>query len=147
MPRPETSIGRDGPIVDVRIWIGPEHEEALKLRAYQTPRPLSVSGPVDTGAQMTAIQQVLAQGMGLPVHDWVGLRSSVLGTEARDAPIYLMRMTFGSIEDPNPPKWRMIRSVGVTLVSPGALVLIGQDLLATCRFTYDGRKRRLTMSY
>jgi len=42
---------------------------------------------------------------------------------------------------------RVISSVGVTVVSPGALVLIGQDLLATCRFTYDGRKRRLTMSY
>jgi hypothetical protein len=147
MPRLETPIGRDVPIVDVRIWIGPEHEEALKVRGYQTPRPLSVSGLLDTGAQMTAIQQVLAQGMALPVHDWVGLRSSVLGAEERDAPIYLMRMTFGSIEDPNPPKWRIIRCVGVTLVSPGALVLIGQDLLATCRFTYDGRKRRLTMSY
>ncbi len=113
MPRLETPIGRDGPIVDVRIWIGPEHEEALKLRGYQTPRPLSVSGLLDTGAQMTAIQQVLAQGMGLPVHDWVGLRSSVLGAEERDAPIYLMRMTFGSIENPNPPKWRIIGSVGV----------------------------------
>ena len=41
----------------------------------------------------------------------------------------------------------MLSSVDVTVVSPGALVLIGQDLLATCRFTYDGRKRRLTMSY
>ena len=33
------------------------------------------------------------------------------------------------------------------VVSPGAVALIGQDLLATCRFTYDGRKRRLMMSY
>jgi len=96
---------------------------------------------------MTAIQQALAQGIGLPVHDWVRLRSSVLGAEERDAPVYLMRMTFGTIEAPDPPKWRIIGSVGVTVVSPGALVLIGQDLLATCRFTYDGRKRRLTMSY
>ncbi len=29
----------------------------------------------------------------------------------------------------------------------GAMVLIGQDLLASCRFTYDGRKGRLMMSY
>jgi len=56
-------------------------------------------------------------------------------------------MTFGPIEAPDRPKRRIISSVGVTVVSPGALVLIGQDLLATCRFTYDGRKRRLTMSY
>jgi len=147
MPRLETPLGRDGPIIDVRIWIGPEHKEALKARGLQAPRPLSVPGLLDTGAQMTAIQQALAQGIGLPVQDWVRLRSSVLGAEERDAPVYLMRMTFGTIEAPDPPKWRIISSVGVTVVSPGALVLIGQDLLATCRFTYDGRKRRLTMSY
>jgi hypothetical protein len=147
MPRLETPIGRDGPIIDVRIWIGPEHQEALRVRGLQASRPFSVPGLLDTGAQMTAIQQNLAQGMGLPVHDWVGLRSSVLGTEERDAPVYLMRMTFGSIEAPDPPKWRILSAVGVTVVSPGALVLIGQDLLATCRFTYDGRKRRLTISY
>lgn len=147
MPRLETTIGRDGPIIDVRIWIGPEHEEALKARGLQSPRLLSVPGLLDTGAQMTAIQQALAQEMGLPVHDWVGLRSSVLGVEEREAPVYLIRMTFGPIEAPDPPKWRIISAVGVTVVSPGALALIGQDLLATCRFTYDGRKRRLTMSY
>jgi hypothetical protein len=147
MPRLETPIGPDGPIINVRMWIGVEHEEALDARGFQAPRPLSVPGLVDTGAQMTAIQRVLAEGMGIPVHDWVGLRSSVLGVEERDAPVYLMRMNFGSVETPGPPKWRIIRAVGVTVVSPGALVLIGQDLLATCRFTYDGRKRRLMMSY
>ena len=57
-------------------------------------------------------------------------------------------MTFGSFDAPGPPKWRTILVVGVTtIVSPGAIALIGQDLLATCRFTYDGRKGRLMMSY
>jgi hypothetical protein len=147
MPRLETPIGRDGPIVDVRLWISPEHEQGLKARGLQPPRPSSVPGLVDTGAQMTAIQRVLADGMGRPVHDWVGLRSSVLGAEQRDAPVYLMRMTFGPIQAPDPPKFRIIRAVGVTVVSPGAVVSIGQDLLAMCRFTYDCRKRRLMMSY
>jgi hypothetical protein len=147
MPRLEAPIGRDGPIIDVRVWIGPEQEEALKTRGLKPPRPSSIPGLVDTGAQMTAIERVLADGMGLPVHDWVGVRSSVLGTEHRDAPVYDLRMTFGPIQAPDPPKWRIIRAVGVTVVSPGAVVLIGQDLLATCRFTYDGRKRRLLMSY
>jgi hypothetical protein len=62
MPRLETLIGRDGPIIDVRIWIGPEHEEALKARGLHAP---------------------------------------------------------------DPPKRRIISPVGVTVVSPGALVLIG----------------------
>ena len=41
----------------------------------------------------------------------------------------------------------MILAAGVTEVLPGAVVLIGQDLLVTCRFTDDRRKRRLMMSY
>jgi len=108
---------------------------------------MSVPGLLDTGAERTAIQRTLAKGMGLPVHDWVGIRSSVLGAEERDAPVYLMRMTFGPVEATDPPKWRVISPVGVTVVSPGALILIGRDLLATCRFTYDGRKRMLKLSY
>jgi hypothetical protein len=147
MARLETPIGSDGPIIDVRIWIGPEHEQALKARGLLVPQALSVPGLLDTGAERTAIQQALAEAIGLPVHDWVGIRSSVLGAEARDAPVYLTRMTFGSIAAEDLPKWRIINPVGVTVVSPGALILIGRDLLATSRFTYDGRKRRLMMSY
>jgi hypothetical protein len=56
-------------------------------------------------------------------------------------------MTFGPIEVLDPPKWRTILAAGVTVVSPGSLVLIGRDLLATCRFNDDGRRRRLMMSY
>ena len=73
--------------------------------------------------------------------------SSVLGGEARSLPIYPVRMTFGPLGAPDPPRWRAIDAIGVDVVSPGASVLIGRDLLATCRFTYDGRKRRLLMSY
>jgi hypothetical protein len=147
MPRLEWPIGPDGPIIDVRIRIGAEHEEALRSGGLPVPQAFSVAGLADTGAQITAIQQVLAKRMELPVHDWVKLRSSVLGTDEREAPVYSLRMTFGSLGDPDPPKWRIIRAVGVAVISPGAIVLIGHDLLATCRFTFDGRKQRLMMSY
>jgi hypothetical protein len=147
MPRLETPIGEDGPIIDIRTWVGQEHEEALNARRLSVPPPFSIRGLVDTGAKITAIQWAVAEGMGLRIHDWITLKSSVLGDEARDAPIYQIRMTFGAVGAHDPPKWRTVRAVGVTVVSPGALALIGQDLLATCRFTYDGRRRRLMLSY
>ena len=52
---------------------------------------------------MTAIQRVWAQAMGLPIHDWIMLKSSVLGDEERRVPVYEMRITFGSIECPTRP--------------------------------------------
>lgn len=147
MPRREWPIGRDGPIIDVRLWIGPEHEEALVARRLRAPAAISVAGLVDTGAQRSAIPRALAEGLGLTVHDWVRIASSALGAEHREAPVYTLRMTFGPLEASDAPRWRIVDAVGVTVVSPGAIVLIGQDLLATCRFTYDGRRSRLLMSY
>ena len=107
-----------GPSSTSGIRRGPEHEEALKARGLQASGLCRDPGLLDTVVQMTAIQQSLAQGIDLPVHDWVRLRSSVLGAEERDAPVYLMCMTFGPIEAPDPPKWRIISSVGVTVVLP-----------------------------
>ncbi len=147
MPRLEAPIAEDGPIVDVRCWIGIEHDNALRSRGLPRPKPFSTRRLIDTGARATAIQRALADGMGLPIHDWVMITSSALGNEVRAAPVYQVRMTFGSLEAKDAPQWRIVRAVGVSVVSPGVLVLIGQDLLATCRFTYDGPKRRVTMSY
>lgn len=147
MPRLDVPIGPNGPIVEVRLWIGSEDEASRVAEGRAVPRPFSVLGLVDTGAQMTAIQRPLAARMDLPCRGELQLSSSVLGGEVRAVPLYVIRMTFGAIEAPDPPKWRNIRAAGVSVVSPGVTVLIGRDLLGSCRFTYDGRKSRFMMSY
>jgi hypothetical protein len=147
MPRLDVTIGPNGPIIEVRLWVVPEDAAKLAAAGLPIPQPISVTGLVDTGAQVTAIQRSLAEWMGIPVFSVLEARSSVLGDEARVVDVYRIRMTFGPLEAPDPPKWRTINAVGVSVISPGATVLIGRDLLATCRFTYDGRKRRLMISY
>jgi hypothetical protein len=119
----------------------------LAAAGRPVPPPFSVPGLVDTGAELSAIQQSLVDWTGISSFRFVEARSSVLGDESRLAPVYRIQMTFGPIEAPDPPRWRTIEAVGVNIVSPGASVLIGRDLLATCRFTYDGRKQRLMLSY
>jgi hypothetical protein len=147
MPRLDVPIGANGPIIEVRLWVGPENAAKLAAAGPPVPRPISIPGLVDTGAQVTAIQRSLVDWMGVSVWSLMETRSSVLRDEVRIAPVYRIQMTFGPLEAPDPPKWRTIGAVGVSVVSPGASVLIGRDLLATCRFTYDGRKRRLMVSY
>jgi hypothetical protein len=147
MPRLEVPIGPDGPIIDVRIWVGTEQAESLAAGGRTIHPPFSVSGLVDTGAEVTAIQGSIIAWMGIPSVGFMEASSSVLGGEVRTVPIHRLRMTFGSLGDTHAPKWRTIDAIGVDVVSPGASVLIGRDLLATCRFTYDGRKHRLMMSY
>jgi hypothetical protein len=147
MRRIDAAIGVDGPIVDLRLWIALAEAESLRAGGVAVPSSFSVTGLVDTGAKQTAIQRSIATWMGIPTISLLRLTSSVLGAEEREAPAYQVRMTFGPLEAPDPPKWRTLLVAGVDVVSPGASVLIGRDLLATCRFTYDGRKQRLMISY
>lgn len=119
----------------------------MSATGRSVPRPFSVSALVDNGAEITAIQKSLAEWMGIPILRFLDARSSVLGEESREVAVYRIQMTFGPIEAPDPPKSRTLDVIGVNAISPGANVLIGRDLLATCRFTYDGRKQRLMLSY
>lgn len=146
MPRLDVRIGPNGPIIEVRLWVGLEQADA-RGSGGRVPPPCSVPGLIDPGAEVTAIQRSVVDWIGVPVSHFVDARSSVLGDESRVVPVYRIRMTFGALEAPDPPRWRIIEAVGVNVVSPGASVLIGRDLLATCRFTYDGRKQRLMLSY
>ncbi len=147
MPRLDATIGPDGPIIEVRIWLVPADAADMAAAGLPVPQPISVRGLVDTGAEVTAIQHSLVEWMGISTLHFVEARSSVLGFDSRVAPVHQVQMTFGSLGASDPPKWRTINALGVSVVSPGATVLIGRDLLATCRFTYDGRKRRLMISY
>ena len=146
MPRLDVPIGPAGPIIEVRLRVGPEQADA-RATGRTVPPPISVLGLVDTGAEVSAIQRSLAEWLGVPVSRFLETRSSVLGDESRLAAVYRIQMTFGPIEAPDPPKWRTTDVVGVKVASPGAIVLIERDLLSTCRFTYDGRKKRLMLTY
>ncbi len=147
MPRLEVPISPRGPILDVRLCAATEDVDAIAAAGRLVSPASSVSGLVDTGAEMTAIEQSIIDWMGIPVINFLEATSSVLGDEVRMVGVYRLRMTFGSLETSDAPRWRTIYAIGVKVVSPGAVVLVGRDLLATCRFTYDGRKRRLMMSY
>jgi hypothetical protein len=118
MTRLEMPIGEDGPIIDVRIWIGTERNGALDTLGLPVPPPSSIRGLVDTAARMTAIQRAWVQAMGLPVLDRISLMSSVVGAEERQAPVYELQMTFGLVEAPDAAKRRTILAVGVAVVSP-----------------------------
>jgi hypothetical protein len=147
MPRLDVSFGRDGPIVDVRIWYGEDDARSMIAAGRAIPPPLSVPGLVDTGAKVTAIRASIVTWMGIPSIGVMEASSSVLSGEARSVPIFAFRMALGPLGEGRAPRWQAIDAVAVDVVSPGVSVLIGRDLLASCRFTYDGRKSRLLMSF
>jgi hypothetical protein len=100
----DATIGAGGPIVNIRLWIGPAYADGLIAAGVGVPPPVSFPGLVGTGAERTAIQRSVADWTGSPMHSFLRLKSSVLGREEREAPVYQFRMTFGSLESPDPPK-------------------------------------------
>jgi hypothetical protein len=146
MPRLDVFFGRDGPIIDVRIWIAADLAESRAAAGLPIPAPFSVPGLVDTGAKVSAIRASIVAWMGILSIGVMEASSSVLGGESRPVSIFPVRMALGPL-GAGPPRWRAIDAAAVDVVSPGVSVLIGRDLLASCRFTYDGRKSRLLMSY
>jgi hypothetical protein len=66
MPRLDVSIGPTRPIIEVRLWDGPEYAEARPAISPDPP-PISFPGLVDTGAGVSAIRRSFADWMGVPV--------------------------------------------------------------------------------
>jgi hypothetical protein len=87
VPRLDLPIGPAGPIIEVRLRVGPEQADT-RAAGRPVPPPISVLGLVDTGAEVSAIQRSLADWMGVPVSHFLETRSSVLGDESRIAAVY-----------------------------------------------------------
>jgi hypothetical protein len=83
MPRLDVSFGRDGPIIDVGIWIAAEVAESWVAAGSTIPEPFVVPGLVDTGAKVTAIRASIVAWMGIPSFGEMDASSSILGNESR----------------------------------------------------------------
>ena len=100
---------------------------------------LAVNGPalVDTGATMTAIDSRIAQSFGFTVSGAI----SVLTADGREStsPIYEMQLSgiAGYVQD------LIISSCNV--FDQGIIALIGTDVLANGKLTYDGTAGEFTL--
>jgi predicted aspartyl protease len=54
-----------GPLVEVRIWVGTPVEEAIKKSEGKLPEPVPVRAMIDTGATGSVIHPEIAKKLGL----------------------------------------------------------------------------------
>ena len=99
------------------------------------------------GGDGPIIDYFLVRSLGLNSDETASIQSSALGTDPVDAPIYEVKMSFGSLHGPARPEWQNVRPVGVSVIARGVLALIGRDMLGTCVLIYDGFKAELLISY
>lgn len=139
IPAPEVMLER-GPLVQVLVGLAEDIAQQLVQQGQKVPQPASGVGLIDTGASATCIDDALAQSLGLPVIDVVGMTSaSHAGTQANVYPITMEIV--GS-----PIRVNVPRAIGANLAPQGLIALIGRDYLRHCTLVYNGFTGQITLS-
>jgi hypothetical protein len=146
MPQLHFPIPADGLIVSAVIGLNQADTLALLHAGQPIPRPVVVPAVIDTGCSVTAIAPHAFTRLGLaPLI--AGSSQTAAGRVAVN--LYLVSL---SIIDPN-------GAPGVALTLPDLLVselttalvdvdmLIGMDVLLTCKLLLDGPARRFALEY
>lgn len=148
MPTLTEALAPERPLVDVLV--GPSASQVQKLRSALRPIPAPVGSRalLDTGAEITCIDTALIHHANLPIHGTTLANVPALGGMS----VSLLYDASLTVVHPagDPADNLIIRNLPVLDVALAALgyqVLIGRDVLAKCRFLYNGPKNRFRLSY
>jgi hypothetical protein len=146
MPRIRVPIGSDGPVIDLGIWIDRTMAHSLVAQGMAVPPPQIVRALIDTGADRTAIHPAaLAMSSSVPAGTILVRRPGPIAAPRRVS-LHRVRLAFGGgAVSPITGRWVEIESAAVIPADPAILALIGRDMLARCRFVYDGPKGELIL--
>ncbi len=114
-------------------------EDVLKRDQKAAPKPIMVSGMIDTGATNTVIQEGLAKKLGLKP---IGLRKITTPSSVDvECLTYQLRLDF-----PNGPKIEVV-AIEAPLQAQHIQCLIGRDILSHGVFVYTGYVNTFTLSF
>jgi hypothetical protein len=146
MPLIRVPIGPGGPVVDLHIWIGRAAAQALIAQGRAVPTPQTIRALIDTGADRTAIHPGALGSIHSPPGGTARVRRPGSRSPFRVVDLHDVRLAYGGASVPLVrAAWLEIEAVAVVPADPSILALIGRDMLAHCRFLYDGWKGGLLL--
>jgi hypothetical protein len=139
MARFRLPIGTDGPVMDLSVWTARSTAQALIVQGQAAPSPQVIRALVDTGADRTAIHpDVLALIQSRPAGT-LQVRRPGPSTAFALVDLHRIRVAFGGVSGPKAgAMWFDVQAAAIAPADPHLLALIGRDMLAHCRFVYDG---------
>lgn len=134
------NLEQDGPVIEVRIGIGPIVESVLQKKGETAPDPVQVAAMIDTGAGRTVISEDTIRRLNLkPVGaTYIGTPSSISVRSYK----YLVRLLF-----PDNVVVDEIVVLAVPLRGQHIQCLIGRDVLSKCLLIYNGKNNTFTLSF
>jgi hypothetical protein len=145
MPQLTFPIAPDGLRVDVLVNLDATILVPLRASGQPTPSPLGAHGLIDTGSDITVVSMALLQQLGVAVQPPVtthGVGGPVQGNT------YLVSLHILDAQDVSGP-WLSVPRLRVMGVQLGTMfdVLIGMDILRTCKLTVDGPSAQFSLEF
>jgi len=149
MPTIIGPIRHDGVLVSVEVGLGSAAVHALRAQHKAVPPAIQKTGLIDSGAEITTLDTALVQQM----RQQLGLQYLTVIPSTAPA------LGFNGIAVVYPIGFVILHPQGQHLVNRTLLiqelpisqlgydVLIGRDVLASCRFVYEGRAGQFEVSY
>jgi len=138
-------IARDGLWVDVRVNVNSTTLRSLQSAGKAAPSSVEAKGLIDTGTDISAVAPSILQQLSIPVQ----ARTATQGIGGK-MPVRLFTVTLFIMDKGNPHlPWLVQPDLMVMELPPGlpAEVLIGMDVLRTCKMLVDGPARQFTLEY
>jgi hypothetical protein len=129
-----------GPLLEVTLEVTAKRSAALLGTNQTPPSPLLVKLLIDTGAQVSAVEETFAIQLGLRPKRFVSLAG--ISQQAQLCPVYAMTLAFAMVDDTGQKKEVAISSEVVGVSSPPNphthVGVLGRDILSHFRLLYEG---------
>jgi hypothetical protein len=130
----------------VPVWIGLRGNELASRQPGQLPAPLPARGLLDTGTDLTAAAPVLLRALGV-------VPTTVTSTTTAGGQVRVRIFEISlSITDPTQSTTAWLTEPNLSVmelpaVLPDADVLVGLDILLTCKLELDGPARHFMLEF
>jgi hypothetical protein len=148
MPSVTGALTPDGAVIPILLGLSASSVQALRTALRPVPSPAGVRALIDTGAELTCVDTALIQTLGLT------LGGTTLANLPAHGGLTVSALHDASLTIVHPSgKARAnlvvldLAVLSLPLAPLGYQALLGRDLLARCRFLYDGPRDRFRLSY
>jgi len=149
MPNFTLPLVADGAVVDILVGLCAPDVQRLRTALQPIPQPVAMRAVLDTGSLFTCVDSQAFTALGLSPTGTIRILTASTGAAAVDRDQYDVSLTI--VHPGGNPAWNLEIGSWTTTDSPlqptGIPALIGIDLLARCRFIYDGRGGMFTLEY
>jgi Aspartyl protease len=138
-------ITADGLCVDVRLNLDGAALHALHSAGQPLPNSIPATGLIDTGTDISAVAPSILQQLGVPVYG----HASTLGV-AGSIPVRLFQVTFFILDAGQHHLAWLAQPDLLVMELPSGLpvdVLIGMDVLRTCKTLIDGPAGQFALDF